>query len=65
MAQRMEEDIQGSYGIFSNEMFDLIRKKAVETADSRAFDDDFYRSMLDKTMSQLNFYSRLDLDNIR
>ena len=49
---------------FSNEMFDLIRKKAEETADSRAFDDDFYRSMLDKTLAQLNFYSRLDLENI-
>lgn len=49
---------------FSNEMFDLIRKKAEETADSRVFDDDFYRSMLDKTLAQLNFYSRLDLDNI-
>lgn len=49
---------------FSNEMFDLIRKKAEETADSRVFDDDFYRSMLDKTMSQLNFCSRLNLGNI-
>lgn len=49
---------------FSNEMLDLICKKAKETADSRAFDDDFYRSMLDKTMSKLNFYSRLDLGDI-
>lgn len=49
---------------FSNEMFDLIRKKAEETADSRVFDDDFYRSMLNKTMAQLNFYSRLDLGDI-
>lgn len=48
---------------FSNEMLVLIRKKAEETADSRTFDDDFYRSMLDKTMSQLNFCSRLDLGN--
>lgn len=47
---------------FSNEMLDLICKKAQETADSRAFDDDFYRRMLEKTMSQLNFCSRLDLD---
>jgi hypothetical protein len=47
---------------FSNEMLDLICKKAKETADSRAFDDDFYRRMLEKTMSQLNFCSRLDLD---
>lgn len=46
---------------FSNEMLDLIREKAEETADSRAFDDDFYRRMLEKTMSQLNFCSRLDL----
>lgn len=49
---------------FSNKMLDLIREKAEETADSRVFDDDFYRSMLDKTMSQLNFYSRLDLDEL-
>ena len=49
---------------FSNEMFDLIRKKAEETADSRAFDDDFYRSMLDKTMSKLNFCSNLDLGKL-
>ena len=73
--QRIEEYIEKWHNVwkkifneakksFSNEMFDLIRKKAVETADSRAFDDDFYRSMLDKTLAQLNFYSRLDLDNI-
>lgn len=49
---------------FSNEMLDLIRKKAEETADSRAFDDDFYRSMLDKTMSKLNFCSNLDLGKL-
>lgn len=49
---------------FSNEMLDLIREKAEETADSRAFDDDFYRSMLDKTMSKLNFCSNLDLGKL-
>ena len=49
---------------FSNKMLDLIREKAEETADSRAFDDDFYRSVLDKTMSQLNFCSTLDLDEL-